>query len=136
MICPPASGLQLSYDLERRVAENSTGSSRQYPHEGRPAANHLSAGHLSESDDHTDAGLFLVSVSLHPKGFDKVQIYFGGGMSPDFVNDPYAQESFAQLKTLLDKVNVEDKGCTEKMFRGFSSDLAQPGPLPHLERPN
>ncbi|MEP0941471.1 MAG: SRPBCC family protein [Rhizobiaceae bacterium] len=75
-------------------------------------------------------------LSLHPKGCDKVQIYFGGGMSPDFVNDPHAQESFAQLKTLLDDVNVEDKGCTEKVFRGLSSDLAKPGPLSHLERPN
>ncbi|MCJ8309154.1 MAG: Rieske 2Fe-2S domain-containing protein [Hyphomicrobiales bacterium] len=75
-------------------------------------------------------------LSLHPKGYDKVQIYFGGGMSPDFVNDPKAQESFEQLKALLDDVNVEDKGCTEKVFRGLSSGLAKPGPLSHLERPN
>ena len=75
-------------------------------------------------------------LSLHPKGYDKVKIYFGGGMSPDFVNDPKAQESFEQLKALLDDVNVEDKGCTEKVFRGLSSGLAKPGPLSHLERPN
>lgn len=75
-------------------------------------------------------------LSLHPKGYDKVQIYFGGGMSPEFVNDPSAQDSFTQLKSLLDDVNVEDQGCTEKVFRGLSSELAAPGPLSHLERPN
>jgi len=75
-------------------------------------------------------------LSLHPKGVGQVQIYFGGGMSPEFVNDQNAQDSFAQLKTLLDDVNVEDKGCTEKVYQGLCSDLAKPGPLSHLERPN
>lgn len=75
-------------------------------------------------------------LSLHPHGVGQVQIYFGGGMSPEFVHDKNAQESFIQLKTLLDKVNVEDKGCTEKVYRGLCSDLAKPGPLSHLERPN
>ncbi len=75
-------------------------------------------------------------LSLHPKGYDQVQIYFGGGMSPEFVNDPSAQESFKQLKNLLDEVNIEDMGCTEKVYRGLNSELARPGPLSHLERPN
>ena len=75
-------------------------------------------------------------LSLHPEGYSKVRIYFGGGMAPEFVNDPSAQESFSQLKTLLDDVNVEDKGCTEKVFKGLCSDAAKPGPLSHLERPN
>ena len=75
-------------------------------------------------------------LSLHPRGVNKVQIYFGGGMSPEYVNDPNAQESFKQLKALLDDVNVEDMGCTEKVYRGLCSGLATPGPLSHLERPN
>jgi phenylpropionate dioxygenase-like ring-hydroxylating dioxygenase large terminal subunit len=75
-------------------------------------------------------------LSLHPKGVDQVQIAFGGGMSPDFVNDPDAQENFKAVKALLDDVNVEDKGCTEKVYRGLCSDLAKPGHLSHLERPN
>jgi hypothetical protein len=65
-----------------------------------------------------------------------VRIGFGGGMSPDFVNDPEAQTHFRQVKALLDEVNVEDRGCTEKVFRGLSSGLAKPGHLSHLERPN
>ena len=41
-----------------------------------------------------------------------------------------------QLKTLLDDVNVEDKGCTEKVYRGLCAQDAEPGHLSHLERPN
>jgi phenylpropionate dioxygenase-like ring-hydroxylating dioxygenase large terminal subunit len=75
-------------------------------------------------------------LSLHPDGVDKVKIMFGGGMSQDYVNDPESQEHFKALKTLLDEVNVEDKGCTEKVYQGLCSDFAVPGPLSHLERPN
>ena len=75
-------------------------------------------------------------LSLHPKGVGKVHINFGGGMSPDFVNDPDAQDHFKAVKTLLDEVNVEDRGCTEKVFKGLLSDNATPGHLSHLERPN
>ena len=75
-------------------------------------------------------------LSLHPDGVDKVRIMFGGGMSQDYVNDPESQEHFKALKTLLDDVNVEDKGCTEKVYKGLCSDFAVPGPLSHLERPN
>ena len=75
-------------------------------------------------------------LSLHPHGTGQVRILFGGGMSPDFAHSPEAQGHFAHLKTLLDKVNVEDRGCTEKVFRGLSARAAQPGHLSHLERPN
>jgi phenylpropionate dioxygenase-like ring-hydroxylating dioxygenase large terminal subunit len=75
-------------------------------------------------------------LSLHPKGPGQVGIVFGGGMSPDFAHSPEALEHFAAVKTLLDKVNVEDRGCTERVFKGLSSDLAAPGHLSHLERPN
>ena len=33
-------------------------------------------------------------LSLHPQGVGQVHIRFGGGMSPDFVNDPDAQDAF------------------------------------------
>ncbi|WP_293573039.1 SRPBCC family protein [Phaeobacter sp.] len=75
-------------------------------------------------------------LSLHPKGPGQVHIRFGGGMSNDFADDPDAQENFVQLKTLLDDVNVEDRGCTEKVYNGLRSNLAEPGHLSHLERPN
>ncbi len=75
-------------------------------------------------------------LSLHPNGVGKVDIRFGGGMSPEYVNDPESRTHFTHLKTLLDDVNVEDKGCTEKVYRGLCSRAAKPGHLSHLERPN
>ncbi len=75
-------------------------------------------------------------LSLHPQGPDHVRIIYGGGLSPDFAADPDAQKHFETVKTLLDEVNEEDKGCTERVFRGLSSGLSDPGPLSHLERPN
>ena len=74
-------------------------------------------------------------LSLHPKGPDQVHIRFGGGMSNDFSDDADTDENFAQLKALLDDVNIEDRGCTEKVFRGLCSDAATPGHLSQLERP-
>ena len=75
-------------------------------------------------------------LSLHPRGVGQVNIVYGGGMSPDYAGSPEAQAHFAQLKTLLDKVNVEDRGCTERVYRGLCARGAAPGHLSHLERPN
>lgn len=58
------------------------------------------------------------------------------GMSADWLADPQAEAHLASVKALLDDVNAEDKGCTEKVYRGLLSGLASPGPLSHLERPN
>jgi phenylpropionate dioxygenase-like ring-hydroxylating dioxygenase large terminal subunit len=75
-------------------------------------------------------------LSLHPHGPGQVDIIYGGGMSPDFAFSAEAQAHFAAVKKLLDRVNVEDRGCTERVYRGLLSDLAEPGHLSHLERPN
>ena len=75
-------------------------------------------------------------LSLHPQGVGRVHMIFGGGLAPEFANSDEAQSHFAHLKTLLDKVNVEDRGCTEKVFRGVSAAASRPGHLSHLERPN
>ncbi|MGX0902188.1 phenylpropionate dioxygenase-like ring-hydroxylating dioxygenase large terminal subunit [Roseovarius sp. MBR-79] len=75
-------------------------------------------------------------LSLLPRGPGQVHIRFGGGMSDDFAEDADATENFARLKTLLDAVNVEDRGCTERVYRGLCAPLARPGHLSHLERPN
>ena len=75
-------------------------------------------------------------LSLHPKGVGQVHITFGGGMAPEFVRSERAHEQLDQLKTLLDDVNVEDRGCTEKVYQGVCANAARPGHLSHLERPN
>ena len=41
-------------------------------------------------------------LSLHPKGTGQVAITFGGGLSPEFMEDPKAQNYVASLKALLD----------------------------------
>lgn len=73
---------------------------------------------------------------VRPVGVGKVHILFGGGLSPEFVADPRGPEWMAQLKTLLDEVNVEDRTGVEAVFRGVNAPLAKPGHLSHLERPN
>lgn len=75
-------------------------------------------------------------LSLMPDGPDHVKILYGGGLSPDFIADPEAEAHFAALKGLLDDVNAEDKGCTERVWRGMQGRFAAPGALSHLERPN
>jgi len=75
-------------------------------------------------------------LSLHPRGPGQVHIRFGGGMSDDYAGDADVADHFKALKTLLDAVNVEDRGCTEKVYQGLLSDVSRPGHLSHLERPN
>lgn len=79
---------------------------------------------------------YMWYLSLLPDGPGRVQIRFGGGMSDDYSGDADAQQNFADLKALLDRVNAEDRGCTEKVYRGLCAPLAAPGHLSHLERPN
>ena len=57
-------------------------------------------------------------------------------MSADWMADPDAPAHLASVKALLDEVQVEDKGCTEKVYRGLTAAMSAPGPLSHLERPN
>ena len=73
---------------------------------------------------------------LQPRGVGKVHIQFGGGLSPEFIDDPKAADYMATLKTLLDEVNAEDRRGVEAVFRGVHAPLARPGNLSHLERPN
>ncbi|MGF6873293.1 SRPBCC family protein [Paraburkholderia sp. MM5477-R1] len=73
---------------------------------------------------------------LQPRGVGRVHIRFGGGLAPDFVDDPRAADYMATLKTLLDEVNAEDRRGVEAVFRGVHAPLAKPGHLSPLERPN
>lgn len=73
---------------------------------------------------------------LQPHGVDRVRILYGGGMAPDFMNDPEGAEHVARAKEILDTVNEEDRVGTEAVFRGMKAGLARPGHLSYLERPN
>jgi phenylpropionate dioxygenase-like ring-hydroxylating dioxygenase large terminal subunit len=75
-------------------------------------------------------------LSLTPDGPGHVNVLYGGGMSADWCADPEAESHLAAVKALLDDVNIEDKGCVERVYRGLCADLSAPGLLSHLERPN
>lgn len=75
-------------------------------------------------------------LSLTPDGPGHVNVLYGGGMSADWCADPAADSHLAAVKALLDDVNIEDKGCVERVYQGLSAGLSAPGPLSHLERPN
>ena len=75
-------------------------------------------------------------LSLTPDGPGSVKVLFGGGLSVDWCADPEAEAHLAAVKALLDDVNVEDKGCVEKVWQGLCAGLSAPGALSHLERPN
>ena len=42
---------------------------------------------------------------LRPRGVDKVDILYGGGLSRDFIEDPRGQEYIESAKVMLDAVN-------------------------------
>lgn len=75
-------------------------------------------------------------LSLHSRGPGQVHITFGGGMAPEYMESNEAQDLLRSTKALLDEVNVEDRLCTERVYRGVSAGLSKPGHLSHLERPN
>lgn len=74
-------------------------------------------------------------LCLHPRGVGQVEMIFGGGFAPEFMADPEIDRFAGELRALLADVNIEDQGCTEKVYRGLQSGLARPGHLSHLERP-
>ena len=75
-------------------------------------------------------------LSLYPLSPGRVRIFFGGGMSREFADDPEGESHFRELRKLLDEVNAEDRGCTERVYAGLCSDFPSSGHLSHLERPN
>lgn len=63
-------------------------------------------------------------------------VLYGGGMSADWCADPDAPRHLAAIKALLDDVNIEDKGCVERVYQGLCAQMSTPGTPSHLERPN
>ena len=74
-------------------------------------------------------------LSLQPLAAGKVHMVYAGGFAPEFMADPKVAEHDEALQDLLREVNLEDRKCTEAVYRGLSAGLARPGHLSHLERP-
>ncbi len=60
---------------------------------------------------------------------------YGGGFAPEWMKDPDIEAHDRALRDLLREVNLEDRKCTEAVYRGLCAGLARPGHLSHLERP-
>ena len=128
MECPP--GLPaFNYHWITKEASLPIGNAHPNQHaaEGHWRKYHRAAGDLPDASRHAHAGLLLVSV-LQPQGVGRVHIRFGGGLAPEFIDDPQAAEYMATLKTLLDEVNAEDRRGVEAVFRGVHAPLAKAGP--------
>jgi phenylpropionate dioxygenase-like ring-hydroxylating dioxygenase large terminal subunit len=70
-------------------------------------------------------------LSLHPKGVGQVHIIFGGGMSPDFVNDPDARKHFDQLKSLTRRRERRGPGVHGEGLQGAVLAVCSAGaPVP------
>ena len=115
-----ARGLQLPHDPQGRDAEDRASPTRRTPGSRATGGGRPSCSPSTRACSITLTPGYFWYLTLHPQGPGQVRIGFGGGMSPDFVGDPDAQAHFAAMKALLDEVNVEDRGCTEKVFRGLS----------------
>ncbi len=72
---------------------------------------------------------------VHPRGVGRVHITYGGGLAPEYLDEPEAADDIAALKTLLDAVNDEDRRGVEAVYRGMRAGLAKGGHLSYLERP-
>ena len=137
MVCPPGlDGLQLPHDPQGRHAQDRARAPVQHPPRGRAAADDLPARDLPEPARHPDTGLLLVSDAPSRRGRGRSASASAAACRPTSSTTRTRRRISPQLKTLLDEVNVEDRGCTEKVYRGLSSQLARPGHLSHLERPN
>ena len=90
---------------------------REQAADRRAAPEDRGARRLPEADDHPDAGILLVPVAASRARARSASA--SAAACADFVDDPEAQAHFAALKKLLDEVNEEDRGYTERGFRGL-----------------
>ncbi len=58
------------------------------------------------------------------------------GLAPEFIRDPQGPQRMTALKTLLDKVNDEDRRGVEGRFPQRACTAREPSHLSYLERPN
>ena len=74
-------------------------------------------------------------LSIQPNGYSKVKIRYGAAMAPEVLaSHPDKRLLIDEFKTLLDKVQEEDRHLVEAIFEGVRAPLSRPGPLSWLER--
>jgi choline monooxygenase len=74
-------------------------------------------------------------LSIMPHGTGQVRIRWRVSIPPEILgNAPDREKHIADVKALLTQVNSEDRPTVEGVFQATASDLAQAGPMSHLER--
>lgn len=74
-------------------------------------------------------------LSIMPQGVDQVRIKWSASIPEEILAAaPDREQHIANIHDLLVKVNSEDKPTVENLFLASASDLAQQGPMSHLER--
>ena len=76
-------------------------------------------------------------LSLQPGSVGEVRIRYGAAIAPEVLaasNDP--DKLMADTRVFLDRVNAEDRGVVEGIYRGASGPMSEAGPLCWLEREN
>jgi len=64
----------------------------------------------------------------------RVRVRWGVAAYPGAVPEEKREEHVAEIKAVLDKVNAEDRGLIESLYRGAASMFAESGRLCPLER--
>ena len=76
-------------------------------------------------------------LSLQPLGNDKVKIRYGAALAPEVLAASEQPDTLiSDVIEFLDKVNEEDRGVVEGIFKGSKGSLSSAGPLCWLEREN
>jgi len=74
-------------------------------------------------------------LSIQPAGTEQVRIRWAVAIPSEILdNVPDREAHVAELRSLLDQVNSEDRPTVERLFRTAKSERAIPGPMSYLER--
>ena len=76
-------------------------------------------------------------MSLQPIGHNQVNIRYGAALAPEVLAASDNPEKLTNdVIEFLDKVNEEDRGVVEGIFKGSKGSQSSAGPLCWLEREN
>ncbi len=76
-------------------------------------------------------------LSLQPLGTDQVKIRYGAALAPEVLAASEEPDFLiSDVIEFLDKVNAEDRGVVEGIFKGAQAPLSEAGPLCWLEQEN
>jgi phenylpropionate dioxygenase-like ring-hydroxylating dioxygenase large terminal subunit len=73
-------------------------------------------------------------LSLQPQGTGQVRLRFGMAVAPEVAASVDMEAHCRDMLAFFDRVNEEDRGVVEAIYRNSAAPLAAPGPLSWLEQ--